>query len=237
MQVTRNEKMIKRRAKLGTYATLAGLLVLIGGMVASFQPEYMWLSMIALIVGFMLSQVGNYNLRRWGRNPRPDQALERGLKGFDDRYHFYSWLLPASFVLLSPQGIFTFITRDTTGEVSVNGSQWKTRLTLRRVLLLFASEGLGNPSRDAVEEAEKMQRWVQTELPDTKVPIYPAVVFIDERVKLDVNQPQVPVLEAKEVKRWLRSTGKGENLRAADYRALEQLFEARASKNGAVAAV
>ena len=59
----------------------------------------------ALVLGFVLAQFGTYNLRRWGRSPRPDEVLAEGMKGFDDRFHFYAWILPAPFVLLSPQGI------------------------------------------------------------------------------------------------------------------------------------
>ena len=40
-------------------------------------------------LGFLLAQYGNYNLRRYGRSPRPDQILEESMKGFDDRYHLY----------------------------------------------------------------------------------------------------------------------------------------------------
>ena len=105
MQVTTNEKLIRRRSKLGTYASLGGLGVLVAGFVASFQQNLIWVSLIAIVVGFILAQYGNYSLRRWGRSPRPDQIIETALKGFDDRYHYYAWSLQMPYVLLSPQGI------------------------------------------------------------------------------------------------------------------------------------
>ena len=82
MQITTHEKFIKRRSRLGTYASLGGLAVLIAGFVASFQQNYIWVSLIAIILGFVLAQFGNYSLRRWGRSPRPDQIIETALKGW-----------------------------------------------------------------------------------------------------------------------------------------------------------
>jgi len=76
MRVTSNTKLIKRRSKLGLITSLAGIGVLAVGMAASFRPQIAWISLIALVLGFMLAQFGSYNLRRWGRTPRPDQVIE-----------------------------------------------------------------------------------------------------------------------------------------------------------------
>ena len=35
------------------------------------------------------------------------QIIDESLKGFDDRYHLYAWSLPAPFVLLTPQGLYS----------------------------------------------------------------------------------------------------------------------------------
>jgi len=228
MQVSTNEKLIARRRRIGTYASFGGLGVLLAGMIASFNMQYLWYSLIALIAGFLLAQFGNYNLRRWGRSPRPDQVIETALKGFDDRYHLYSWSLPAPLVLLSPQGVYSFVTRDQTGEITVNGSQWRSKFNLGRVLLAFAQEGLGNPSSEAQEGAGRLEKWIKEELPDLTAGVQPAIVFINERAKLQVTDPTVPVMDAASLKKWLRGAGKGANLKSADYKALETLFGARA---------
>jgi hypothetical protein len=227
MQVSTNKKLIARRRRIGTYASFGGLGVLLAGMIASFQVQYIWYSLIALVAGFLLAQFGNYNLRRWGRSPRPDEVIEIELKGFDERYHLYSWSLPAPFVLLSPQGVYTFVTRDQGGEITVNGSQWKSKFTIGRVLLAFAQEGLGNPSGEALEGANRMTKWIEEELPEVAAGIQPAVVFINKQVKLQITDPAVPVLDAPNLKKWLRGAGKGANLKSADYKALEALFNAR----------
>ncbi len=231
MRVTTNTKLVKRRSRLGTYASLGGIAVLGLGMFASFQPRFVWVSMLALIAGFALAQYGNYNLRRYGRSPRPDQIIEESLKGFDDRYHLYSWSLPAPFVLLTPQGLYTFLTRDQTGKISVNGAQWKSKFSLGRLLMAFSQEGMGNPTQEAQANAAKLTEWIRGKLPDSTVTAQPAIIFIDPRADLQINEPVVPVLDTKGVKKWLRGGGKGENIKTPEYRALEALFDEVAAKN------
>lgn len=229
MRVTTNQKMIKRRGRLGMIASLAGIGVLALGMIASFRQQFVWASLVALVLGFMLAQFGTYNLRRWGRSPRPDEVLAEGMKGFDDRFHFYAWSLPTPFVLLSPQGIYTLTTRDQTGQVSVIGSTWKSKLSLGRLLSIFAQEGLGNPTIDAQGQAAKLSAWIKSKLPDLSVEVQPVVVFIDPRVQLEIDEPTVSVLDPKGIKKWLRGGGKGQSLRSVDLRALETLFDAEAA--------
>ena len=229
MQVTTNEKLIKRRGRWGTYGALGGVVVLIIGMIASLQQQYVWISLIAIVLVFLLAQVGNYNLRRYGRSPRPDQVLETAFKGLDDRYHYYAWSLPVPYALLTPHGIFAFTARDQTGEISVNGARWNSKLTLGRVLTIFAQEGLGNPSAEALDTAARLDAWIKKMLPDITAKVQPVIVFIDDRAKLQITEPTVPVLDAKGLKKWIRLTGRGEHLKSADYRALEDLFNANAA--------
>jgi hypothetical protein len=230
MQVSRNEKMIKRRAQLGIYATFAGLGILLAGMIVSFRVQQLWLSMAALVLGFVLSQYGNYNLRRWGSSPRPDQVIESSLKGFDDKYLLYAWSLPAPYVLLTPQGLYTMTTRDQTGQITVNGSQWKSKMSLGRILMVFAQEGLGNPGGEAMDAAGRLDKWIKASLPEVAVTTQPMVVFLKENVQLSVTEPAVPVMQAGSLKKWLRGPGKGPTLKSSDYRALEKLFDGAAAR-------
>jgi hypothetical protein len=231
MRVSRNEKYIQQRARFGKYVTFVGLGVLILGLLATFQIKYqwaVWASMGALVVGFILSQVGSYHLRRWGRTPRPDQIVERELKGLDDRYRFFAWALPAPQVLLSPQGLYSIETRDQTGDISVTGDRWQSKRSLGRVLFSFGQEGLVNPSRDAEANAARLATLIQEQLPANQIKVQPVVVFIDEKARLHVDEPTVPVLDAESLKRWLRGSGKGELLKTADYRAIEAVLDAQA---------
>ena len=229
MQVTTNEKYIRRRSKLGTYASLGGLGVLVAGFVASFQQNLIWVSLIAIVLGFILAQYGNYSLRRWGRSPRPDEIIEAALKGFDDRFHYYAWSLPMPYVLLSPQGVYIFIVRDQSGQITVNGSQWKSKFNISKLLMAFASEGLGNPTSEAQDNAGRLATWIKGKLPNFAGTVQPVIVFTDPRAQLQISEPIVPVMEPKELKKWLRGAGKGDFLKTAEFKALEQILSAEAA--------
>ena len=230
MRVTTNSKLISTRRRYGTYANFAGLGILLVGMLASLRPTQtssVWIAMFALIVGFGLTRYGTYSLRRWGRSPRPDEVIETALKGFDDRNHYYAWALPVPYVLLSPQGVYAFTTRDQTGQIAVTGSEWHSKFSPGRLFL--GQEGLGNPTRDALESAEKLRQWMREQAPDLEIAVQPAIVFLDERAQLTITDPTVPVLEPKGLKKWLRGPGKGTTLKNPDYRRIETLFNAKAS--------
>lgn len=229
MRVTSNSKLIRRRARLGMTASLAGMAVLVVGLFASFRPQLIWVSLVTLLLGFLLAQIGTYNVRRWGRSPRPDQVLEESMKGFDDRYHFYAWSLPAPYVLLAPQGLYCLVTRDQRGKISATGANWHSKFNLGRALLMFAQEGLGNPTEEARAQAMRLQEWVRNKLPEVSASVQPLIIFIDPRAELQVTDPVVPVLDAKGMKKWLRGSGKGEMLKPADLKALETLFDETAA--------
>ncbi|MBI1855195.1 MAG: hypothetical protein HYR93_04945 [Chloroflexi bacterium] len=77
MKIIRNEKLIKRNGRIGQYTSLGALAVLGIGMYISFQkPDLFFYSIGALIIGFMMTQVGMYFTNRWGRTPRPDEQLK-----------------------------------------------------------------------------------------------------------------------------------------------------------------
>ena len=168
-------------------------------------------------------------MRRWGRPPRPDQIIEKELKGLDDKYHFYAWSLPVPYVLLSPQGVYAFATRDQGGKVSVEGSRWSSKFNAARIFFAFAQEGLGNPGAEAAEMAGRLEKWIKTKAPEMEAPVQPAVLFLADNVQLTINEPAVPVMQVEGLKKWLRGTGKGASLKNAEYRVLEQLFDGTTS--------
>ena len=69
MYIYTNEKKLKRNKNISKYTTLAAFAILIAGAVAAFSPKYITLSFIALIVGFILSQISINFTSKWGREP------------------------------------------------------------------------------------------------------------------------------------------------------------------------
>ena len=78
MEVITNDRLIHRNARIGQITSIVGLLVLAGGMFISFTRADLFLfSLIALVIGFVLSQIGIYFGNRWGRRPRPGGCVLR----------------------------------------------------------------------------------------------------------------------------------------------------------------
>jgi len=233
MRIHLNEKMIARRAKIGRYASLIGLAVLLIGMIITFRgPQYVWVSFACLMIGLIASQVGSYHLRRWGRSPRPDEVLTRSLKGLDKRYHFYGWLLPADYVLLGPAGLFVFVIKDQTGQVEYRNGRWRQPFKWSRLLTIFAQEGLGDPEGEAKAQAARMERFLAKHLLEEEaaaINIQGVVVFIsDVQLQLE-DEPGVPVMPVKKLKEYIRRRGKGEKLSGELREKLVRLLEERES--------
>ncbi len=227
-----NEEKIKRRSKIGQYVSWAGLAVLAIGMVISLRAKpgdpnsniWLMVSFGCLIIGFIAANIGGYNMRRFGRSPRPDERLAKALKGFDDRYMLFSWMLPAAYVFAGPSGIYAFSVRDQGGKVSNFGGRWKQPFSLGRLLLAFGQEGLGNPTMESREEAQKMQKYLAAHMPEFDVTVQPMVLFIHPQVELELQNPEVPVVTPKGLKSVLRQRAKQTRLPAADLEAIEKLF-------------
>jgi len=217
MHIHLNEKKIQQRAKIGRYASTAGLVVLLVGMVATLRgQQYIWLSFGALLIGLVASQVGTYYMRRWGRDPRPDEMLTTSLKGLDKRHHFYGWSLPADYVLQGPTGLFTFVTKDQTGQVFYSNGRWRQPFKWTRLLMLFAQDGLGDPVKEATDQVARLQGLLAKTMGEeeaARVPVQGIVVFLAGNVELDLaDEPALPVLPLKKLKDYIRSQGKGQKL-------------------------
>src|SRR5512136_1316798 len=107
MKIVTNEKLIKRNARIGRYTTMAALVILgIGAYITFTMPDKFAYSLGALLVGFFLSQMGIYFGNRWGRSPRPDEVMDKNLKGLGREYTIYHFSTPASHLLVGPAGIW-----------------------------------------------------------------------------------------------------------------------------------
>lgn len=247
MQVITNEKLIRNRARLGRWTSFAGLGILILGIVASlFLQKWLLVSFGCLIVGFLLSRVGIYNANRWIKEPRADQTLDKILKGFDDRYYLYNYVLPAPHVLLAPFGLCVIKPRDQGGKIRCEGERWHREFSWRRLLRLFGQERLGNPTREVRAEVEALRRFLVQRLPDLllspsmelrtssaeveEVPIEGLVAFTNPQVDLQAENPAVPVLNGRQLKLFLRNLSKERPIPGSQQKQLAEVLAGEATE-------
>ena len=217
MQVYRNDSYIQKRAKLGRYANLGGMGILLFGLIVNLtmQVEGMLLSMLALIIGFALYQVGMYYTLRFGRPERPDQVLVKTLKGFDNRYSLFQFTSPAGNVLVTPQACLVFALKMQSGSISYESGKWKHNLGWQKFFLWLAGDSLGNPTKEAVLEVDQLARYINKKLPGVEVPLQPVIVFANPSAVVEAGECPIPALHHKKLKDWLRGPGKAGNLSPA----------------------
>jgi hypothetical protein len=233
MRAITNEARIARGARLGKIATIAGLGFLLGGLIISLVTQgspVLWLSLVCLALGLLVSSIGTFNMNRWVREPRADQALAQSLKGFDDRYQLYNYLLPAPHVLLSPTGLFVLTAMGQDGVIRCEGDKFRRDFSVGRVFRFMADEGLGKPFVEGDQQVGALKEYLEeNEIEmDQEVDIQNVLVFHNPRAQLVLSDPSRPVVIPKALKRAIRKKTDA-RLSSARYAQLEELFERESS--------
>lgn len=193
MQIISNESLINRNARIGQIAMIAGLVVLLGGMYLSFtNPDNYIVSFGALIVGFLLSQVGIYYSNRWGRRPRPDEILDKSLKGLDNKYTLYHFKTPVPHLLIGPAGIWVLLPKHQGGTITYANGRYRQKGG-NLYLKLFAQEGLGRPEMEVMNEVSIISKKLQETFQDEPIPpVNSMLIFTNPKVTLDISEEEDP---------------------------------------------
>jgi len=216
MKIIKNEKLIERNGKIGQWTSLAALGVLGLGMYISFaKPELFIYSVICLLVGFIMTQVGMYMGSRWGRSPRPDEQLDSGLKGLHSEFNMYHYSSPVSHLLVGPSGVWVILPYHQRGSISFEKNRWKMKGGgfLQAYMRIFGQENLGRPDLDAENEARTLHKFFAKQMDESKIPeIKPVLVFTTDEVELDAGDSPIAAMKLKQLKEFMRQGGKNRML-------------------------
>jgi hypothetical protein len=209
MKVVANTRLIKRNSKIGQYTSIGALVVLGIGLYVSFtRPDLFAYSLGALLLGFFMSQVGMYYGNRWGRNPRPDQLIDKSLKGMGREYTIYHYTTPASHLLVGPAGIWVLLPYYQSGQVIYTKNRWRAKGGgfIQSYLRLFGQENMGRPEVDSKVEIDATNRYLTRVLPDgTSIPAIQALlIFVNPKVELNAEGAPTPAVLLDQVKDFLR---------------------------------
>jgi hypothetical protein len=213
LKVRTDEALIESRQRIGRWAAFGGLAILIGGLVISFRsqtPAMVGVTYGALVVGMFLSSIGIYLADKWVQEPRSDQALENALRGFDDRYTLYNYVLPAEHVLLTPYGLIVLAVKRQGDAVRYADGKWRHEQSLYKRIQGLSRERLGDPIRQMETDIQQMNKLIGAALPDmdADVPVEGAVVFTHPEVKLDTGAAPADVVHVKKLQNYVRRADK-----------------------------
>jgi hypothetical protein len=236
--------IIRDDAKVARYKTwaprllLIGLLSLIGGMVILFvfpnNQNVIFYQLIAMLIGWILSQIGTYLSHRYVRSPRPDETLDKAVKPVAGNGRMYHFVLPAPHVLLTPVGPIVFNLKFQSGDISYQDGKWRqSGIGMRR---FFGQEGLGKPEAEAESMVSSLAGFIHKQDPNIEeVSIGAMIVFTTENIKsLNVDGSDIPAMHYSKVRKFLRKEGVGRPLPQETYNALQTIFDNAAEKIGAL---
>ena len=214
MKLVVNEPLIKQRKSLAQIMTFASLAVLGIGLFFAFQKDItkMYFSYIALVVGFVLSQVGMYFTTRFGRSPRFDEVITTSLEKLRQDYSFYVYNSPTSMMLVGPSRIWLPMPLTATGEVSYVGGKWKQKGG-NALMKFMGQEGVGRPEKDFATEEHNLRAYMAYKgIPSAQQPeIKPVLISMMKTTKIgDVSNSPIPVIDLEDLKRYIRRVDREE---------------------------
>ncbi len=207
MKIASNTKLITRNNKIGRYTTFASLAVLGIGLYISFTaPQAFSWSLGALVIGFLLSQVGLTYSSKFGKSPRPDESLTQALKGLEDKFTLYHYESPTNHLLVGPAGVWVLLPYFQAGTIRYNAA--KNRWTQKGgnfFLKAFGQESLGRPDIETQYAINEVKKFLEKQLPDVELPeIHAALIFFNKKVELDVEGAPYPAIMADKAKEFFR---------------------------------
>jgi hypothetical protein len=228
MKIIKNEKLIERNGKIGQWTSLAALVVLGLGMYISFsKPEFFSYSILCLIVGFIMTQIGMYMGSRWGKSPRPDEKLDSGLKGLHSDFSIYHYSSPVSHLLVGPSGMWVLLPYHQRGSISYEKNRWKMKGGgfLQGYMRIFGQENLGRPELDAENEVQTLNKFFVKKTGESVIPeIKPILIFTTDEVELDAGDSPIPAMKLKQLKEFMRQGGKNRALSNEQITEINRLF-------------
>lgn len=210
MKIVINENLIARNKKIGKYTSIGSLVILGLGLFASFNTELINWSFLALIIGFIVSQIGIYFGNRWGRSPRPDERLTQSLKGIGDKYTLYHYVTKTPHLLVGPAGILALIPLNQGGTITYDTKKARFKQKGGNLYLkIFAQESLGRPELEAKSTRDDASAYIHSKLGEVEAPpVESVLVFTNPKAELMCEDSPIPAVNVEKLKDYIRKRAK-----------------------------
>jgi len=227
MQQFADFQRIRRYGRLGQILMYAGLgATLLAAVIAFLQPAYILIALLLMLLGAPVSQIGTVLYNRYGRSPRVDEVLYESLKGLDERYGLFHYLLGTSHALIGPSGAFALIPRFEEGILRWEGGVWSQELPPRRLRLGSGRKRLRRLDAKACQEAEALQGALDRLLGGNHdLEAKPLVIFLSNRSRLEAEEAPYPAAHRKKLKETIRRLPRAKSLSPDEIRQLGERLQ------------
>jgi len=227
MRVVRNIGYVNRRRRTARWSALLGFLTLLATMLlAFFYPTQILLAYGFLFVGMIAFHSGMQQLGKWSRTPRNDQLIDALLKNLGEKYALVHYAelgkRTVEHVLIHPGGVLSLTARELPGKVQLKKGRWRKRGGGLGRLFGMGGPQLGNPTIDADADTAALRKVLEEAR--LEVDVDAAIVFLNPRVELDVEEPDYPVMNGEGLLEFVRSLPEDPSLRPAERQALLDLL-------------
>jgi hypothetical protein len=208
-----NERMIRRNSTVGTILTFGGIGLMIGAVVLALKARELFsITLMVSFAGLVLSQIGNTQRTRWGKHPRMDEILDDALKGLDERYSLFHYLLGASHALITPSGVYALSTTAVEGKILFREGKWWRERPARRGRPPRL-QTLAEPAAQTEGEAQRLERDLRRRLDREDLPtVKPILVFVHPAADLEADEAPFTSVHVKKLKHFVRSLPKAKTL-------------------------
>jgi hypothetical protein len=206
MNIVINEKLIKRNTTIGKVTSFAGIAILAGGLILSFNPTptHTMLSFVCLIVGFIVAQISTYFVSRFGRSPRFDELIAENLEKLPKEYTFYVYSSPVSMLLVGPGGLWMPIPVTASGDIYYD-KKWRQKGG-SFLLKMFGQENLGRPTMDVANNEKELNKFLGKFLSEDEMPpINSILVSMNPNAQIgDISEAPEMLVELPALRRSIR---------------------------------
>ena len=242
-RVVTNRRHVRVRAIIGRVCTLGGFAALIGGLIYSTvglstqEMQSITVSYAALILGYILISAGKNFWLRYSLHPRPDESLAINLKTMDVRTVLFNYVsaLPVDHLIMTPTALAVVETRPFIGDIVVTGDKWRRKRGLFGWLQILSEGPLGNPTRDAERGVVLVKKFLADRLDAAaaeSIPVIPVVIFTHPRVNLEINEPTISVIHARDARNEIKRVTSAARMPPELVRRVETLLLGESSIDG-----
>lgn len=221
MKIIIDQKSVQRNAMIGKIIRWVSLGLMIIGLVALFSedtvsnPNLFTIYFAIMIAGVLLSSVSSYFTTRFGRSPRPDELINKSLKGLDDRFQIYHYRSSIPHLLSEPTGVWSIIPTFVDGEIVFDEGKgnWvhKRNSILNRVL---QKEYFPNPLSEYKHQLKEFNKLINSAGSNKNIPEFKLLVLLFHKnasISGITEKDNILIISSEKIKDRFRKMAKTEN--------------------------